>query len=235
MAQAASLRARGNKAFDEGHYVDALAAYEASAKRVPPDAALSFNLAHTYERLGRYADALAFYLRFQEGASAEQLARVSNLDQRLARLRGKVTVLRVNVNVPGARVRVRDVLVGVKQADRPVVASLDEGRAPVEISFEGYQPYYKDHTLLGGNVLDLDVMLSQQAGPTLVVEKTKTVYVSSTPFWSQWWFWAGAGALVVGGATAAYALSTEKDPRGGSLGTVSFGQRVRGAAFALTF
>jgi aspartate oxidase len=57
------------------------------------------------------------------------------------------------------------------------------------------------------------------------------VYVSSKPFWSQWWFWAGAGVLVAGGATAVYALSTEKATSKGDATIVT----ARPAGFDLRF
>jgi hypothetical protein len=74
------------------------------------------------------------------------------------------------------------------------------------------------------------VQLNREAPPTNIVEKTNTVYVTATPFWSQWWFWAGAGVLVVGGATMVYALSTDKAPATGSLGQIvgPLGSRLSG-------
>jgi PEGA domain len=233
-ARAVWLRDQGNKAFDAARYLDAAVAYEAAAK-LAPDPPLFFLLAQAYENTGRHAEALTSYARFKDSASPAALARVPDLGKRMAIMRNKVTVLRVNVNVPGARVRVRDALVGVKQADRPVVASLDEGKAPIEISLDGYQPYYKEYSLLGGNLLELDVNLNRSAAAITVVEKTKTVYVTATPFWSQWWFWAGASVLVVGGATTVYALSTEKDPRGGTLGVIPGPLRVSVGATGLHF
>jgi hypothetical protein len=214
-ARAALLRKQGHQAFDGARYLDAIAAYEALVK-LAPDPPIFFNLAQAYENVGRHADALTSYRRFQESASSEQLARVGNLEQRIAIMRNKVTLLRVNVNVPGARVRVRDVFVGTKLPDRPFVAALDEGRAVVEIALDGYHPYYKEHTLQGGSLLELDVKLNEHAPANTVHENTKTIYVSSQPFWSQWWFWSGLGALVVGGAISTYALSTERSPDDGT-------------------
>jgi hypothetical protein len=62
------------------------------------------------------------------------------------------------------------------------------------------------------------LQFNREAPSTVVGEKTKTIYVTSSPFWSQWWFWAGAGALVLGGAVTAYALSTEKAPATSTFG-----------------
>jgi tetratricopeptide (TPR) repeat protein len=206
------LRRRGMRAWSEGRYADALVDFE-EAVALSPDPRLFFNLAVTYEKLGRYAEALRWLTRFQSEASRDELAQVSELPTRVAVLRNRVSVLKVNVNVPGARVLVRDAVVGAKPPDRPLEVSLNAGRALVEIMGEGYRPYYKEHMLPGGGSLELAVELNRQAAPVTVVEKKTFYQVHSTPFWSQWWFWAGAGALVVGGAVTVYALSTEKSPR----------------------
>jgi tetratricopeptide (TPR) repeat protein len=219
-ARGVELRRRGNRAADEGRFADALADYEEAAK-LAPEPKNFYNLATTYQKIGRNADALAWFLRFKAGASREELERTPNLDTRIATLRNKVTFLKVNVNVVGARVLVRDAVVGTKPADRPLEVSLNEGKAQVEIISEGYLPYRKDHTLLGGSALEIDVQLNRETPPTNIVEKTKTVYVTATPFWSQWWFWAGASVLVVGGATTVYALSSEKSPTSGNLGQIT--------------
>ncbi|HEU4410433.1 MAG TPA: PEGA domain-containing protein [Polyangiaceae bacterium] len=213
----AELRRKGNRAWREGRYADALVDYEEAA-RLSPEPKNFYNLASAYEKVGRYADALAALSRFKSGASREELDDAPGLEARVNSLRKRVAVLKVHVNVPGARVLVRDAIVGTQPADRPLEVSLNEGRAPVEILHEGYQPYRKEHTLQGGSSLELDVQLNRQAPPVTVVEKTKTIYVTSSPAWSQWWFWAGASVLAVGGAATIYALSTEKDPSKSTFG-----------------
>lgn len=215
--QGDELRRKGNAAWKENRYAEALVSYQEAAK-IAPEPKNFYNLAAAYEKLGRYGDALPWLLRFKTEASPQQLTNVPGLDERIDTLRKRVTMLKVRVNVPGARVLVGDTMVGTQPADRPLEAWVNEGRAPVEILHEGYQPYRKDHTLQGGSSLELDVQLNRQAPPTTMVEKTKTFYVTSTPFWSQWWFWAGAGALVLGGAATVYALSTEKDPSKSTFG-----------------
>ncbi len=208
-AQVKALWARGNKAWDEGRYADAIVDYEEAATISQRPKAF-YNLAASYERVGRKADALTWLERFRASASREELEQAPNLGKRIAILRNQVAVLKVNVNVVGARVLVRNTVVGTKPADRPLEVALNEGRATIEISNEGYQPYQKEHTLRGGSVLEIEVQLNQKAPSTIVLEKTNTVYLPSKPLWSRWWFWAGAGVLAAGGATAIVALSTDK-------------------------
>ncbi|HEU4410425.1 MAG TPA: hypothetical protein VFS43_34540 [Polyangiaceae bacterium] len=109
----------GDRARDEGRDADAIIAYE-EAVRASPEPKNFYNLAAACQKVGRYAEALTWFLRFKEKASP------------------------------------------------------DEREKPVD----------------------------------------------AKPFWSQWWFWTGAGVLVAGGAATAYALSTEKAPGEGSIGRV---------------
>ncbi|HEU4409180.1 MAG TPA: tetratricopeptide repeat protein [Polyangiaceae bacterium] len=213
------LRRRAKRAWDERRYPDALRDYEEAAA-LAPDPRLFFNLADTCEKLGRYPDALRWLTRFHAEASRDELDQVPHLGKRLALLRNRVAVLKVSANVPGARVLVRDAVVGTQPPGRPLEVAVNAGQAMVEIVRDGYRPYYKAHTLQGGQSLELAVELSRDAAPVTVIDKTTTVYVRSTPFWSQWWFWAGASVLLAGGAATVYALSTEKAPRAQSDQTV---------------
>jgi tetratricopeptide (TPR) repeat protein len=233
-AKADELRRRGNRAVDEGRLADAIGNYEEAA-RLSPDPKIAYNLGAAYQKTGRNAEALTQLLRFKTNASREELGLAPNLDVRIAALRNKVAFLKVHVNVVGARVFVRDTLLGTKPAEGALEASLNEGRASVEISHEGYKSYRKEHTLQGGSSLELEVQLHQQAAPTTVVEKQTTIYVTSTPFWSQWWFWAGTGVLLAGSAATVYALSTEKAPGNGDLGRIVGPLGVRASNFGLRF
>jgi tetratricopeptide (TPR) repeat protein len=211
LPRAVELRRRGKRAWDERRYADALSDYEESVA-LSPDPRLYYNLADICEKVGRYADALRWLTRFQFEASRGELERVPHLSSRLALLRNRVALLKVNVNVPGARVLVRDAVVGIQPAGQPLAVSLNAGPALVEIIGDGYRPYYKEHSLPGGGSLELVIALNREAAPVTVVERNTTVYVHSPAFWSQWWFWAGASVLLAGGAATVYALSTEKAP-----------------------
>jgi TPR repeat/PEGA domain len=208
------LRHRGNRAYDEGRYADAIVAYQEAA-RVSPDPKLFYNLAAAYQKVGRNADALTWLLRFKAGASPGELEQAPNLDKRIGSLRNQVALLKVNVNVAGARVLVRDSIVGTKPPDRPLEVPVNAGRAIIEINAEGYRPYREEIELPSGSPTVITVQLSHQgdARPTERVVVLRERAVDAKPFWSQWWFWTGIGVVVVGGAAAAaYALSAEKSP-----------------------
>jgi tetratricopeptide (TPR) repeat protein len=211
LPRSTELRNRGKRAWSEGRYADAINDFEESVT-LSPDPRLYYNLGLSYEKVGRYPEALRWLTRFRAEASRDEVARASSLETRLALLQNRVAVLTINTNVPGARVLVRDAVVGVQPAGKPLAVSLNAGRALVEIVGDGYRPYYKEHTLPGGGALELSVSLNREAAPVTVIEKNTTVYVHSPAFWSQWWFWAGASVLLAGGAATVYALSTEKAP-----------------------
>lgn len=210
--QANEFRLKGSDADEVGHYFEAIGYYEC-ALQLSPDPRVLHNVAYPYEKVGRYADALTMLLRFKAEGQPDQVQAL-NVDKRIALLRNKVAVLKVNVNVPGARMLVHNRVVGTKPAEGPFELRLNPGPTPIEVAADGYRPYYKEHTLQSGSALELEVQLNQRAQPTTVIRERPVVYVASTPFWSQWWFWAGASALVVGGAITVYALSTEKAPSG---------------------
>jgi tetratricopeptide (TPR) repeat protein len=201
------LRLKGNAAWSAGRYAEALADYEA-ARKISQDPKIDYNLAAAYQKLGRNAEAFVSLSRFQALASPQALAAIPNLDKRLLDLRAKVTTLKVTTNVTGARVLVRDAVVGTTQANKPLEVWSNEGQAVVEIIGDGYRSYRKEHVFHGGGSLDLDVQLNQRAAPATVIEKE----TSSSPFWSQWWFLTGASVLLAGGVVTVYALSTEKSP-----------------------
>jgi hypothetical protein len=171
--------------------------------------------------VGRYADALKALLRFKASGSAD-LTRSPDLDKRIATLRNRSTSLTVSANVPGARVLVRGAVVGSKPVDRPLAVWVNAGRTTVEVQADGYKRFQKEVELNPGGSHEFDVQLSplDDQKPSIVVREVRHE-VAASPFWSQWWFWAGAGMLLVGGATTIYALSTEKETKPGSLGIAS--------------
>ncbi len=137
---ALDLRRKGNVAMDEGRHDEAIGFYE-EALKIDPGPRLFYNVANAYEHVGRYVDALASFLRFKQSASHDELDSAPNLDRRLATLRTKIATLAVSVNVPGANVRVRDVVVGKVPPAGPLEVSVNGGKAEVEIAADGYRQF----------------------------------------------------------------------------------------------
>ncbi|HEU4407125.1 MAG TPA: PEGA domain-containing protein [Polyangiaceae bacterium] len=233
---ARALGRKGDQAQDERRYDEAVRYYE-QALRLVQVPALFFNAAQAYEMLGRYPNALDALLRFKAAAPPDYVRqRAPDLDKRIAVLRNKVTALTVNTNVAGARVFLRDTVVGAKPADKPLRVSVNAGHATVEVNADGYNPYRKEVDLPAAGSLVLDVQLTQRGDPkpSVIVREVRRE-APATPFWSQWWFWAGAGVLIVGGATTVYAMTTEKDAKSGPLGRISGPLGVQPSGLGLRF
>jgi hypothetical protein len=213
------LRRLGDDAITARRYADAIAYYE-QALQLSPEPKLLYNIARAYEGVGRYPNALASLLRFKTEAPSELLQQVPNLDKRIAALRARVTAVTVNVNAPAARVLVRNQVVGTTPREGPLVVSIESGRAAVEILVDGYLPYHKDVELPGGGSVVLDVQLVPRGEAKQVTTQAREAREApGGNILSQWWFWAGAGAVVFGGALLVYGLSTEKNPGRGDIGS----------------
>jgi len=90
--QARELYLRGDRLYSEGNYEDAAQAFEESY-RLSHRAELKFNLANTYERLGRYEEALAALREYAPEAPEYEHGtisrRIESLEQRLDQQRNQ--------------------------------------------------------------------------------------------------------------------------------------------------
>lgn len=113
--------------------------------------------------------------------------------------------LRISANVPDAIVSVN----GADMGPVPVDVLRPAGTHRVIVRKSGYEDSETVVTVSAGEQSDLRAKLAPE----------------SIPLTKRWWFWAGAGAVVVGGAALTYAL-TRPDPQpppydGGNTGWVA--------------
>lgn len=113
--------------------------------------------------------------------------------------------LRVSSNVTDAIVRVN----GADMGPVPVDVLRPAGTHRVLVTKSGYEDFESVMTVSAGEQSDLRATLSPER----------------VPLTKRWWFWAGAGVVVVGGAVLTYAL-TREDPgppayQGGNTGWVA--------------
>lgn len=162
---------------DALRYSDALAAYN-EAYSLRPDPAILYNLGRTLEALDRLPEALEKLEAFQKAASPELLAKVPGLKDRISNLQKRVSQLTIKVNVAGARIVVRDAVVGKSPLDKPL--ALKAGKASVLIEAEGYFPYQANVDLpgAGGYVLDAQLSSREKVGRLLVRAPKTNVSVS---------------------------------------------------------
>ncbi len=150
------LKKRGDDAMESLRYADALGAY-AEAYALTKDPALLYNQGRAQQALSNFPEALLDFERFAREASVELKARVPKLDELLADVRKHVARLAIRCDTRGARVLVRERVVGTTPLATPL--DVDSGFAAIEVDAEGYEPYKRDVDLAGGTQTILDVVL----------------------------------------------------------------------------
>jgi hypothetical protein len=177
VVRAREKKAEGDKAMDSLRYADALVAYNESYS-LDPKPALLYNLGRTLEALDQLPEAAERLEAFQKSAPPDLLAKVPNLKERIASIKKRISQLTIKVNVAGARVLVRDAVVGSSPLDKPLV--MKAGKANVLVEAEGYFPYQTTIDLPGGGAYIVDAQMSsrQKFGRIIVQAPKENVTVA---------------------------------------------------------
>lgn len=265
--EATLLKQRGDEALRTLRYAEALELYD-RAYALSKSPALLYNQGRALQALRRFPDALEKLEAFRRDAPEELRARVPQLDELIAEVRGKVAVVTVTSNVKGAVVTLDQTRLG-KAPIREL--RVNAGGATIEVTAEGYRPFRKQ-VKLSGNLKTTRIaakLEKRDKSGVLVVRSVKgarvvidgkvagnapaemrlqpgthevrvsrdgfepetrsavlkpterkviTVRLEETPgITERWWFWAGVGTVVVGGAVLTYALLTERSPDEGDI------------------
>jgi hypothetical protein len=180
--RAAKLRLAGNEAMISLGYADALAAYEQALALTPNDATLLYNIARARQLLGDFPEALTALEQFEARATAEQRARAGKLDALYAQLRPRVATLTLECDVKGARVLVRDHVLGVTPLGP---TRLRAGTATMSIELDGYFTETREITLPGGGASTVNVSLHRKSVSGMLTVKTEplgaTITIDGTP------------------------------------------------------
>lgn len=155
-ARAAELKKTGDKAMDALRYDDAIQAYT-DAYALSRDPTVIYNRGRVHQARADYPLALDDIERFEKDASPELRARVPKLAPLLAELRAKVASVTIRCETAGARVLLRDKVVG----ETPIAAPIrtNAGPAVIEVTREGFKPYREETNLAGGTTTTVDVKL----------------------------------------------------------------------------
>lgn len=175
VVRARDKKAEGDKAMDSLRYADALVAYNESYA-LDPKPALLYNLGRTFEALDQLPEAVDKLEAFQKSAPSELLAKVPNLKERIAGLKKRISQLTIKVNVPGARILVRELVVGKAPLEKPLV--LKAGKANVLVEAEGYFPYQSTIELPGGGAYVVDAQMSSRTKVGRIFVQAQKDYVS---------------------------------------------------------
>jgi hypothetical protein len=154
--RAASIRSQGNEAMLGMRYSDALSSYEQAAALAPDDVGLDYSIARAHQMLGNYPEALTALERFESRASPETKAKVGKLDDLFAQIRPRVSSMQLRCAIPGARVIVRNRVLGATPLPP---TRLDSGAATVQLELEGFFTEARDVVLPGGGSITLDIEL----------------------------------------------------------------------------
>ena len=153
--EATALKKQGDKAYDSMRYAEALDAYNRSYE-AHPDPRLFYNRGRAYAAMSRYPEALEQLVAFKSKAPKHVLRKVPQLDDLILEVRAKVSILRLKSKVRGARVVLRDRVLG--QTPLPPT-KVNAGRASLEVTADGRLPFKKEVQLEGGRETTVNVDL----------------------------------------------------------------------------
>ncbi|HWZ89012.1 MAG TPA: PEGA domain-containing protein [Polyangiaceae bacterium] len=164
--RAQTLRDDGNQAMLDMRYVDALSAYQQALALEPNYSGVLYSIARAHQLLGEFAEALSSLEAFEHAATPEVRAKVGRLDRLFTELRARVGLLQLTCNVKGARVLLRNKVLGVT----PLPATrLEAGSATIEVELDGFFPQKQEIVVPAGGSLAFEVTLHARSTSGLLV------------------------------------------------------------------
>lgn len=168
--RARALRDQGNQAMLDMRYSDALAHYQQARALDPSDLGVLYSLARAHQLLGEFPEALGQLEEFDRLAPSEMKVKVGRLEQLLVDLRSRVSTLVLRCSQPGARVLLRDRVVGTTPLRSLRVAS---GVATLQVELEGFFPVQRQLVLPAGGSIELEVELPARSTSSLLRVATR--------------------------------------------------------------
>lgn len=218
--EARTLFKEGNRRLEAGEYSEALDLYRAAYARYPSPKIL-LNLGTVLRQLARHAEAAETYEKYLADPGADP-ARIAEVKQVLADLHSRVGRLSLKVNEAGARVA----LDGKALGETPAISLIrvEPGTHSVVAEKSGFVTAFASVSVAAGEERVVTLTLVPQApAPTVAPSVVPVVSsapepapevtkVETRPFYTRWWFWTGAGALVAGSIAIVFATSGEAEP-----------------------
>jgi len=163
--RARALRDEGNQAMLDMRYVDALALYREAHGLAPTELGVLYSMARAHQLLGDLPEALDELEEFDRLASPEMKAKVGGLDQLFFDLRSHISTLELRCSQPGARVLVRDRVVGTTPLRSLRLAA---GAAPLQVELDGFFTVHRQVVLPAGGALQIEVALHARSTSSLL-------------------------------------------------------------------
>ena len=134
---AMQLKGQGDRGIESGDYAEALRAYS-KALSIEPSPVLHYNRGRALQGLGRNAEALEEFEKFQLTASAKLAAAVPELSEMMDTVRHQVAQVTVKCEIPGATLHVLHEALSL-----PLRRSLrlDPSSLDIEVTATGYEPW----------------------------------------------------------------------------------------------
>ena len=206
--QARELYERAEKSFDVGKFAEALTDYQAAYEAKPLPGFL-FNIAQCYRNMGNYERARFFFRRYLTlQPHAPNHRRVEEL---IAEMTNKIDA---QAAAGGAAPSTT--------APPPAEQKPVEQKA-AEAKPEETKPETKsaESAATATHIEPTNAAVPAAPAPgessAPLVTASGSTSEESPPVYTRWWFWTGVGAVVVGGAVAAFFLTRPKTEIPGSL------------------
>jgi len=150
-------------------YVDALSFYGQARSLDPDDVGVLYSIARAHQLLGEFPEALSLLEEFERRATPEAKAKVGGLQQLFLDLKSRVATLELRCSQPGARVLLRDKVIGTT----PLRAiRLPAGAATLQLELDGFFPVRRELVLPAGGSLALEVTLHARSHSGLLMVGT---------------------------------------------------------------
>lgn len=148
---------RGVALFEEGDREAALVEFQRAYEAYPSYHVL-YNIGQTALSLRRYVVALRALERYMaEGGDAISPERAADVQAMISTLESRTAHVTIVVNVPGARIRLDDEILGTSPLEGAVV--VDVGRHTLSVTANGYNPFEREIVVAGGDEQTVEVEL----------------------------------------------------------------------------
>jgi tetratricopeptide (TPR) repeat protein len=203
--QARALYERAEKSFDVGKFAEALTDYQAAYEAKPLPGFL-FNIAQCYRNMGNYERARFFFRRYLTlEPHAPNHRRVEELIAEMSKQIDAQAAAAAATTPPPAEQKPVEQKPGEAKSGEAKPGEATPGEASTA-------PPPAETPPLAAPAAPPP---SESSVPMLTT--TAPAAEESHPAYKRWWFWTGVGAVVVGGAVAAFFLTRPKTEIPGSL------------------
>ncbi|GAC1580893.1 MAG: hypothetical protein NVS3B20_11720 [Polyangiales bacterium] len=195
--------ARGLALYDDGNYNLALIEFQRSYALAPQWRVL-YNIGAVYYQLHDYAAALKTLKEYLKQGGAEiPPKRRAEVDTDITELEARTAVLIIRVSVPGAEIKVRDVILGTSPLNGEQLVAA--GELKIAVSKPGYLPAEQVLSLAGGDRRTVDVSLEK------VIDAPPPPPEPPSYVWVGWAITGVLGASTLGTGIATLSAKSDLD------------------------